>query len=639
MIKAIGKKFNRALHFDFHTSPGIKNILENFDAEKFTEQLKNAHIEYVNLTARCNMGFSYYNTKVGKKYPGLNDRDPFKEMLDACHKRGIGVSAYLNLGIDHEMAADNPNWLKMDKEGNIYKENKKNSFFRAMCHNTPYRQHFIEEVKELCSYDIDGLFCDCFVLKECFCPACIKDMAKRGVDANDEKAVLSYQHAIRREVVEEILSALDEKRGKIKVYFNDTSRKIGFHTHAEIECLTTSNQGFDFFNSMSAYTRTIYEDRVYMSARFQNSWGDFGGLKPLASMQNDLYDAMMNGFALSFGDHLHPVDGFENRVASAIKTVMEEKIKYEPYVKDANNVVEIGVIIHSNDYASTLPYFVKGVARMLKELKLTYNVYDEEGAFDTDNLKLLIVNENENFDNTFKNKLSNYIKNGGKVIFTASAIDLGKEIGALDYIGEPIIDERDNAYYLTSESDMRIAMYNPSRIIKNINGKELCKYVSNVVNFIWDGRHSYRYRPQGEKTEYSAVVINENTACICFDVFTAYADNFLIDHRDLFEKVINELLPERLIVSTNMPKTATVSLTKNDAHTVLHIKSTYPEHKGTRGIIEEHNYMKSATVSLLGEYGEIYSLPDLTKLNSKIDNNRTYFETGDILGYKAFLLK
>ena len=83
MIKVTGKKFGRAMHFDFHTSPGVEHIFGNFDAEKFAEQLASAHIEHVNLTARCNMGYSYYNTKVGKKYPGLGDRDPFKEMLDA----------------------------------------------------------------------------------------------------------------------------------------------------------------------------------------------------------------------------------------------------------------------------------------------------------------------------------------------------------------------------------------------------------------------------------------------------------------------------------------------------------------------------------------------------------------------------
>ncbi|MBQ3084925.1 MAG: alpha-L-fucosidase, partial [Clostridia bacterium] len=192
MLKTIGKKFNRALHFDFHTPPGVENIFGNFDAERFAEQLQEAHIEYVNITARCNMGFSYYNTKVGKKYPGLGDRDPLREILDACHKRGIGVTAYLNLGLNHEMAADHVDWLKIDQEGRVYQADKKDSFFRAMCHNSPYRAHFLAEIKELCAYDIDGLFCDCFCLKPCYCPACMADMAKRGVDVTDDAAVLDY---------------------------------------------------------------------------------------------------------------------------------------------------------------------------------------------------------------------------------------------------------------------------------------------------------------------------------------------------------------------------------------------------------------------------------------------------------------
>ena len=640
MLKTIGKRFNRALHFDFHTPPGVDNIFGNFDAEKFADQLKDVHIEYVNITARCNMGFSYYNTKVGKKYPGLGDRDPLREIIDACHKRDIGVTAYINLGLNHEFAADNHGWLKMDRDGRVYKENKKDSFFRMMCHNTPYRAHFLAEINELCKYDIDGLFCDCFALRECFCPTCMSEMERLGVDINDDKAVIEYQHKVRREVAEEILSTLGEKRGKIKVYFNDMSRAKGYQTHAEVECLTSSPRwGFDYFDSMAAYTRTMYEDKVYMSGRFQNSWGDFGGLKPYASMQHDLYDAMMNGFGMCFGDHLHPVDGFEPEVASAVKAIMEEKMAYEPYVKDAENLTEIGVIIHSNEHVYTLPYFVRGAARMLKELKLTYNVYDENGTFDTDNLKLLIVGEDADFDDDFKSRLRNYIKKGGKVIFTGSAIDLGKEIGALDYIEPVQNDTRDNAYYTIPESSLRIAMYDPSRLVKNISGKEIAKYVDGVFNFIWDGRQSYKYRPQGEITDYSAAVVGENTACICFDIFKAYADNFLIDHRELFERVVDELLPERFIEARGLPKTSNATLTRNAEHTVFHVKTTYAEHKMNRGIIEEHVWAKSTPVSIHGEYGEVYILPEMTRLESRIEKGRTLFETGDILGYRAFLLK
>jgi len=640
MIRTVGKQFRRALHFDFHTSPGIGNIFGNFDGEAFGAQLEKAHIEYVNIAARCNMGFSYYNTKVGRKYPGLGERDPLQEILDACHKRGIGVTAYINVGLDHEFAADNWGWLKVDRNGRIYQDDKKRNFFRLMCYNSPYRAHLLQEIKEICAYDIDGLFCDCIQLTECFCPRCMTEMKKRGVDISDSAAVLAYQNRVRLDLVQDIYAAAGDKKGRIKFYFNSISRSVGVQTHAEIECLTSDPQwGYDYFDSTAAYTRTMFYDRVYMSGRFQNSWGDFGGIKPLASMQNDLYDAMMNSFGISYGDHMHPVDGFENAVMSRIAKVMEEKIAYEPYTENADNVVEIGVIIRSDDASTVLPYHTKGAARMLKELKLQYNVYDENGSFDTDGVKLLIVGENAEFGDSFEKRLKEYMEKGGKVIFAGSGVDLGVKIGALDFVEFLGEDPRDNAYYLTDQSDFRIAMYRPSRVIKNLRGEELASYVSNVVNFEWDGRQSYHYRPQGEKTEFSAAVVKDNAACICFDIFGAYAENFLTDHRDLLKTAIDRLLPEKLIESPRMPRTATAALTKNAEHTVLHVKVTYPEHKMTRGIIEEHTYMKNVPVSVLGEYESVYILPQRTRIESRIQNGRTWFETGDILGYRAFLLK
>lgn len=639
MIKTVGRKFRRALHFDFHTSPGIENILENFDAEHFAKQMADSHVEYVNLAARCNMGFSYYNTKVGKKYPGLGNRDVFDEMIKACHKRGIGVTAYINVSLDHDFAADNLGWLKVSRDGRIYADNKKSNFFRMMCYNSPYRAHFLEEIREICQYDIDGIFCDCFQLSECFCPVCMADMAKRGVNVQDNAAVLEYQNKVRIEFANEIYDAAGDKKGKIKFYFNSMSWTLDIQTHAEIECLTSSpSWGFDCFDSLAAYSRTMYEDRVYMSGRFQNSWGDFGGIKTLTSMQNDLYDAMMNSFAISYGDHLHPVDGFENEVASRIKQVMEEKIAYEPYTEDSDNVVEIGVIVRSNDFNRGVPYFTKGAVRMLKELKLTYNIYDENGHFEDDNVKLLILEDMADYGDVFKARLLDFCAKGGRVIFTGNAIELGKELGLLDFIELVGNDPRDNAYYTVDGSNMRWAMYDPSKVIKNQNGTEVARYVSNVLNFTWDGRQSCYYRPQGEATEYSAAVAKDNVACVCFNVFKAYADNFLIEHRDLIKSLIDLLLPSKLVEAPLMPKTATVALTKNAEHTVLHVKATYPEHKMSRGIIEEHVYMKSTPVSVDGEY-EVYLLPEMKKTDSRIENGRTLFETGDFLGYRAFLLK
>ena len=82
------KPMRRTVHFDFHTMPGITNFAEEFDAKKFAEQMAEANVEYINMFARCNVGYSYYNTSVGIKYPGMKT-NMFADVVNECHKRGI----------------------------------------------------------------------------------------------------------------------------------------------------------------------------------------------------------------------------------------------------------------------------------------------------------------------------------------------------------------------------------------------------------------------------------------------------------------------------------------------------------------------------------------------------------------------
>ena len=82
----------RAVHFDFHTMPGIDDMTGTFGPKDLAEALSDAHVDYVNIFARCNIGFSYYPTKLGTVYPGL-DRDLLGEAIEELHKRNIGVTA------------------------------------------------------------------------------------------------------------------------------------------------------------------------------------------------------------------------------------------------------------------------------------------------------------------------------------------------------------------------------------------------------------------------------------------------------------------------------------------------------------------------------------------------------------------
>ena len=58
--KTIG---SRQIHLDFHTSDHLKDIGKSFSKLKFQEALKVAHVDSINLFAKCHHSWCYYPTK------------------------------------------------------------------------------------------------------------------------------------------------------------------------------------------------------------------------------------------------------------------------------------------------------------------------------------------------------------------------------------------------------------------------------------------------------------------------------------------------------------------------------------------------------------------------------------------------
>jgi alpha-L-fucosidase len=61
----------RMFHVDFHTPAHLK-VAENFDAEAFGDAVAEMGAQAVVLFTKCHYGLSYYNTRVGKRHPGLD---------------------------------------------------------------------------------------------------------------------------------------------------------------------------------------------------------------------------------------------------------------------------------------------------------------------------------------------------------------------------------------------------------------------------------------------------------------------------------------------------------------------------------------------------------------------------------------
>lgn len=114
-------------------------------------------------------GIFYFKTSIAKKVP----RDFFSEYLPEAHKRGIKVLAYYNVHwINVEFGREHPEWLQVDVRGRIISNLYGSG--NAPCVNSPWREWSLQGIRDLASYDIDGIFLDgpIFVPEACYCEKC-----------------------------------------------------------------------------------------------------------------------------------------------------------------------------------------------------------------------------------------------------------------------------------------------------------------------------------------------------------------------------------------------------------------------------------------------------------------------------------
>ncbi len=102
----------RQIHLDFHTFEKIAGIGADFDADRFADTLKRAHVNSVTLFSRCHHGWIYYDTQAfpERRHPYLT-RNLLAEQIAACHARGIRVPIYVTVKWDQYSAEAHPEWL------------------------------------------------------------------------------------------------------------------------------------------------------------------------------------------------------------------------------------------------------------------------------------------------------------------------------------------------------------------------------------------------------------------------------------------------------------------------------------------------------------------------------------------------
>lgn len=134
------------------------------------------HFHCTDTTGGCDDKRFYFRTEVSKK----SNPDRLGEYLPLAHKNGIKVIVYFNVHwYTKEFGREHPDWMQIKEDGkpidDVYTTGT------SMCINGPYREWVFQVLRDLCRYDIDGIFYDgpCFFSSTCYCETCRKLFKQR----------------------------------------------------------------------------------------------------------------------------------------------------------------------------------------------------------------------------------------------------------------------------------------------------------------------------------------------------------------------------------------------------------------------------------------------------------------------------
>ncbi len=652
------EKLNRCIHFDFHTPDGVYDFGEAFDAEDFAETLARAHVSYINAAAQCNFGYTYYPSKVSVTYPQMKG-DMLGDILSACHKRGIGVSAYINVGINNAQSALHMDWLRVSKDGVIWNGDvAENNAFTSMCYYTGYKEFLFNVIKEVLEYEVDGIFLDCLSSAPCYCMTCRKAMKEAGVDVADDAKVRQFAYDSFIAFIEEIREIVPEN---VRLTYNgayyDAEQSLA--SHIEVECLPGGFGGwhYDYADPQLSYARNL-SDTLYMSGRFHASWGDFGGVREKASLENEMFCALCNNVGFSVGDHLHPSQGLNKNFYKTIGQVFERLKQYEKWTKNTVHCADIGVVRNkAGANTAFLPDELCGVSRMLNELKYGFEIINDDMDFSP--YKVLILTDTLQINDVLKKKISDHIKNGGYVLSSGWAgYDNEKNEFVLpeyDFI-ECCGTDEDTAtcYRITDEkygdTTFSYSDYSRGVLIKAKNGggvlaERINHYFDDrwdrpYFDYRWTTSHLYTYLPPEKPSGYSAVVQKGNICHIAFEVFNCYYRYSAVFQKKLVSAILKAMLKNPLVITEDIASTARLALSQGEGYHLLHVKVTYPEARGKWfKVVENHNKLPSgAKVSVRGRYAKAVLVPEEQELICTVNGDYTEIILPEIEGYGMICL-
>jgi hypothetical protein len=570
----------RQIHLDFHTSGAIDGIGKRFDKPRYQDALREAAVDSVTTFALCHHGWSYYDTQVGTRHPGLAF-DLLRAQFEACKEIGINVPIYLTAGVHNVAADEHPEWRLIGSDGRLAGWNTSNldPGFKMLSFHSPYLDHLCEQIREVVRLfpEADGIFLDIISQREDASMWGLRHMQSRGLDPlNPDDLNQSRLDALMKYYVKstEAARSIDPE---MPVFHNSGHIRQGhreilpFFSHLELESLPTGGWGYDHFPLSAKYVGKLGMEFLGMTGKFHSTWGEFGGYKHPNALRYECCAMLAYGAKCSVGDQLHPSGELDASTYRIIGEAYREIADKEAFALGAANLADVAFLsnesITTSDSLRTNPGDV-GAARVLLEAHVLFDIIDTEMDFNA--YKLLILPDGITVDDQLGAKLNAYLATGGKLLLTGESgmradsamhFDIGGRLsGPSPFSPDYILPEKALQPDFCSDP---MVLYARSQRLEVTEGESLGLVYDPYFNRQWDHFCSHQHAPaRPDPSGYHCGVVKGGVCYLAHPVFSAYATHGQVALRHFIGKVLDLLLRgAKRVELKNFPTTGRVSLT------------------------------------------------------------------------------
>jgi len=635
----------RQVHLDFHTSPAIPDVGEDFDPAEFIRILQLGHVNSVTVFAKCHHGYSYYPTKIGTMHPSLK-RDLLGEMVAACNQAGIRVGAYTTVTWDELAWETHPEWRQITPAGGIAGPSNSplKPGWKNLDMNTGYADYVIAQIEEIIDrYDVAEIFVDItrYIGAPPSEPATLRQMMAEGYDPEDEQQRILYALELERRFMRRCTAAIRARSPQMGIFYNSRLKmeydpalgnrpEMDNFTHLEIESLPGGFWGYDHFPMYVRYYETFDTELLAMTGRFHTTWGDFGGLRNRAALEFECFQGLAHGAKISIGDQLHPRGRLDEAVYRRIGEVYAQVEQREQWVEGSVALPDIGVLTASGGPGvrgtGEIPPQDTGTLHVLEQLKHQF-VYLDAGS-DFTPYPVVILPDDVAVTAEMAERLRAYVRSGGRLLVCGSAglDETGDNYRLADLMGADYGGPAHYApdYLMLSDAiaqdiePMAHSCELPGVRLLPHSGVEVLAYSGQpYFNRTWEHFCSHQYTPLQGQSDEAIIIQNGGVITIARPLFSEYAQSAKRVHRQVIANCLNRLLPQPRIGSHNLPSTAIVTVRRQGSDLIVHLLHYIHQRRGKildviEDVIPLHNVELSvragrgpAAVTLVPEHDDL----------------------------------